>query len=157
MIRIDLFSTPAAALRGAVLASTIAVGSLVATSACALILEDLTNKETNAGLKEALIQGVTHAAETLGKTDGFLGNPKVKIPLPHSLQRVEGFMRTMGLGSQADELVTTLNRAAEAAVPEAKPVLVSAIKKMSVEDAKGILSGGNTSPPTTFAKRHRMR
>jgi hypothetical protein len=147
LIRIDVFRRHAAALRNAVVASTLAVA---ATGACALSLEDLTNKETNAGLKEALIQGVTHAAETLGKTDGFLGNPQVKIPLPHSLQRVEGFMRTMGLGSQADELVTTLNRAAEAAVPEAKPVLVSAIKKMSVEDAKGILSGGNTSATDYF-------
>ena len=116
----------------------------------ALTLEDLTNKETTAALKEALIQGAVQATAMLGKTDGFLGNPKVKIPLPQSLHRIEGLMRTMGMGDQADELVTTINRAAEAAVPEAKSVLISAVKRMSVEDAKGILTGGDTAATEYF-------
>jgi hypothetical protein len=116
----------------------------------ALTLEDLTNKETTAALKEALIQGAVQATAMLGKTDGFLGNPKVKIPLPQSLHRIEGLMRTMGMGNQADELVTTINRAAEAAVPEAKSVLISAVKRMSVEDAKGILTGGDTAATEYF-------
>jgi uncharacterized protein DUF4197 len=138
--------------------SWIAAGSVLwisislAASAHALSLEDLSNKETVAGLKAALIQGAGRAAATLGKTDGFLGNPKVKIPLPHALQKAESVMRSMGLGDQADELITTLNRAAEAAVPEAQPVLVSAVKRMSVEDAKGVLTGGDTAATQYFRK-----
>ena len=123
---------PPARYRGKWLAGFAAFASIaVATTAPALTLDDLTNKETVAALREALIQGASHAAENLGKLDGFLGNPKVKIPLPQSLHRVESVMRTMGMGDQADELITTLNRAAEAAVPEAKSVLISAAKKMS--------------------------
>jgi hypothetical protein len=125
---------------------------LLAGTAQALSLDDLTNKETTAALREALIQGAGQATALLGKTDGFLGNPKVKIPLPHSLQKIEGMMRTMGMGNQADELVTTINRAAEAAVPEAKSVLINAVKRMSVEDAKGILSGGDTAATEYFRK-----
>jgi Protein of unknown function (DUF4197) len=122
----------------------------IVPAAHALSLSDLTNKEAVAGLKEALIRGASQAADRLGKTDGFLANPKVKIPLPQSLHRVESVMRTMGMGDQADELVTTLNRAAEAAVPEAKSLLVGAVKRMSVEDAKGILSGGDTAATEYF-------
>jgi hypothetical protein len=130
----------------------VAAGIAITASAHALTLSDLTNKETVTALREALIQGASHAADNLGKVDGFLGNPKVKIPLPQSLHRVENVMRTMGMGDQADELVTTMNRAAEAAVPEAKSVLINAVKKMSVEDAKGILSGGDTAATEYFRK-----
>jgi len=144
---------PPARYRGKWLAGFAAFASIaVATTAPALTLDDLTNKETVAALREALIQGASHAAENLGKLDGFLGNPKVKIPLPQSLHRVESVMRTVGMGDQADELITTLNRAAEAAVPEAKSVLISAAQKMSVEDAKGILSGGDTAATEYFRK-----
>jgi len=116
----------------------------------ALSLEDLSNKDAVAGLKEALIRASQQATALLGKPDGFLGNPKVKIPLPQSLQRVEGVMRTVGLGDQADQLITTMNRAAEAAVPEARTLLVEAVKKMTVEDAKGILSGGDNAATEYF-------
>jgi len=78
------------------------------------------------------------------------GNPKVKIPLPKSMQKVEGLMRGLGMGKQADELVTAMNRAAEAAVPEAKTLLVDAVKQMSVEDAKAILSGGDDAATQYF-------
>ena len=124
----------------------------IAPAAHALSLSDLTNKEAVSGLKEALIRGAGQAADTLGRTDGFLANPKVKIPLPQSLHRIESVMRTMGMGDQADELVTTLNRAAEAAVPEAKSLLVGAVKKMSVDDAKGILSGADDAATEYFRK-----
>lgn len=125
---------------------------LIATTAHALSLGDIDNKEAAGGLKEALTQGAGKAVSILGKQDGFLGNPKVKIPLPESLQKVEGLMRGMGMGKQADELVTAMNRAAEAAVPEAKALLVDAVKQMSVQDAKGILTGGDTSA-TEYFKR----
>jgi hypothetical protein len=88
----------------------------------------------------------------LAKQDGFLGNERVKIPLPESLHKVEGLMRSFGMGKYADELVTTMNRAAETAVVEAKPLLVNAVKNMNVQDAKGILTGGEDAA-TQYFKR----
>jgi hypothetical protein len=123
-----------------------------AGSAHALSVADLTNQETVQGLKEALVQGAGKAVAQLGTTDGFLGNAKVKIPLPESLQRVERVMRMVGMGKQADDLVTNMNRAAEMAVKEAKPLLVDAVKKMSVQDAKGILTGGDDAATQYFRR-----
>jgi hypothetical protein len=124
----------------------------LATAAHALSLADLTNKDATTGLREALTQGAGKAVDLLGRNDGFMGNPKVKIPLPESVQKVEGMMRKLGMSKQADELLTTINRAAEAAVPEAKTLLVDSIKKMSVEDAKGILSGGDDAATQYFRR-----
>jgi hypothetical protein len=115
-------------------------------------LESITNQDAAAGLREALVKGSKVAVEALGKQDGFFGNGKVKIPLPESAQKVEKVMRQFGMGKQADELILTLNRAAEAAVPEAKVLLVDAVKKMSVQDAKAILTGGQDSA-TQYFKR----
>ena len=125
---------------------------LVATQAHALGLADLSNKDAAAGLKQALIKGSETAVAALGKQDGFLGNERVKIPLPESLHKVEGLMRGLGMGKYADELVTTMNRAAESAVVEAKPLLVNAVKNMSVQDAKAILGGGQDAA-TQYFKR----
>ncbi len=127
-------------------------GMLLAASAHALSLADITGKDASGGLKEALIQGAGKAVEMLGKQDGFLGNPKVKIPLPESVQKIEGVLRGFGMGQQADELINAMNRAAEAAVPQAKTLLVNSIKQMSVEDAKGILSGGEDSATQYFRR-----
>ncbi|MBL8492375.1 MAG: DUF4197 domain-containing protein [Rhodocyclaceae bacterium] len=124
----------------------------LASTAHALSLGDLTNKDASGGLKEALTQGAGTAVDLLGKNDGFLGNPKVKIPLPEGLRDVEGLMRGMGMGKYADELVTAMNRAAEAAVPEAKTLLVNSIKQMSVQDAKGILAGGDDAATQYFRR-----
>ena len=115
-------------------------------------LEALTNQDATAGLREALVKGSQVAVDALGKQDGFFGNGKVKIPLPESAQKVEKLMRNFGMSKQADELILTLNRAAEAAVPEAKTLLVDAVRKMSVQDAKGILTGGQDSA-TQYFKR----
>ena len=132
------------------------LGVLCATVFCftaqAASLSDLTNADAASGLKQALSDGSIAAVGKLGVENGFFGNPKVKIPLPPSLQRVEGAMRAIGMRRQADELVLTMNRAAEAAVPEAKQLLVDAVKKMSVQDAKGILTGGDTAA-TEYFKR----
>lgn len=128
-------------------------GLWVAASAQALSLADISGQEAGGGLKEALTQGAGKAVDLLGKNDGFLKNPKVKIPLPESMQQVEGLMRGLGMGKQADELITAMNRAAEAAVPEAKNLLVNAVKDMSVEDAKGILTGGNDSATQYFKRK----
>lgn len=115
-------------------------------------LEALTNQDATAGLREALVKGSQVAVDALGKQDGFFGNGKVKIPLPESAQKVEKLMRNFGMSKQADELILTINRAAEAAVPEAKALLVDAVRKMSVQDAKGILTGGQDSA-TQYFKR----
>lgn len=130
----------------------LALALLFATAAHALSLGSLSNKDAAAGLKEALTQGAGKAVGLLGRADGFLGNPQVKIPLPESLQQVEGLMRSLGMGKYADELVTTMNRAAEAAVPEAKALLLNSIKQMSVQDAKAILSGGDDAATQYFRR-----
>ena len=121
----------------------------------ALSLSDLTNAEASSGLKAALEKGALSAIGLLGKTDGFLGNPLVKIPLPGFLEKAAGLLRTFGQGGAIDELVTSMNRAAEAAVPQAKDMLVNAVKSMGVEDAKKILSGGDTSVTQFFAEKTR--
>lgn len=115
-------------------------------------LADLTSGEANSGLKEALSTGAEFAVTSLGKENGFFGNKKVKIPLPESLETIEKGLRALGMGKQADELVLTMNRAAEKAVVKAKPILVNAIKSMSVQDAKGILTGGEDSVTQFFRK-----
>ncbi|NOT14365.1 MAG: DUF4197 domain-containing protein [Methylotenera sp.] len=118
----------------------------------ALSLADLSNKDASGGLKEALIQGAGKAVGQLSAADGFFGNKEVKIPLPDSLKKAEKTMRMLGMGKQADELVLKMNRAAEAAVPEAKALLVDSVKKMSVADAKAILTGGNDAATQYFKK-----
>jgi len=115
-------------------------------------LDAVTNQEAASGLRAALEKGSGAAVDLLGKPDGFLGNKAVKIPLPGSLKKYEKLMRRVGMGKYADELILTMNRAAEAAVPEAKKLFVDAIKKMSLQDAKGILTGGQTSG-TDYFKR----
>ncbi|MES2180660.1 MAG: DUF4197 domain-containing protein [Pseudomonadota bacterium] len=125
---------------------------LFAANANAAGLSDLSNTEVSGGLKEALIQGAGKAVSQLGATDGFFGNSEVKIPLPDTMQKAEKAMRMFGMGKQADELVLKMNRAAEAAVPEAKALLVDSVKKMSVADAKTILTGGNDAATQYFKK-----
>jgi len=115
-------------------------------------LDQISSREAVSGLKAALEKGSLAAVAALGRADGFLGNPQVKIPLPESLQRTERLMRRVGMGKQADELIVTLNRAAEAAVPEARSLFLDAVKKMSVQDAKGILSGGDTAATGYFRR-----
>lgn len=130
--------------------------ALIAGAAIALPamagLESISNQDAVGGLREVLVRGTQYAVDSLGKQDGFFGNGKVKIPLPESAQKVEKVLRQFGMGKQADELILTINRAAEAAMPEAKVLLVDAVRKMSVQDAKGILTGGLDSA-TQYFKR----
>ena len=128
------------------------VGMAIGTQALALDLGSLSNTDAASGLKDALTQGSAAAVSKLGVENGFLGNDKVRIPLPDALKRVEGGLRLLGMQKQADELVTAMNRAAEQAVPEAKALLVGAVKNMSVQDAKGILTGGDTAATEYFRK-----
>ncbi len=125
---------------------------LIAAPAWAAGLQDVSNRDAVSGLKDALTQGAAAAVSQLGVENGFLGNAKVRIPLPDPLRRIEGGARLLGLQSQIDELKTSMNRAAEQAVPEAKPLFVRAIRNMTVLDAKAILTGGDTSATDYFRK-----
>ena len=126
--------------------------ALFVSQANALAVSDLSNEEASSGLKAALIQGAGKAVSKLGSVDGFLNNKQVKIQLPDSMKKAEKAMRMFGMGKQADELVLKMNRAAEAAVPEAKALLVDSVKKMSLADAKSILTGPEDSA-TQYFKR----
>ena len=115
-------------------------------------VESLSSKDASAGLKKALDQGINQAVGKLGVSGGFLENPSVKIPLPPKLAKAESAMRMLGMGSQADELVVAMNRAAEAAVPESKALLKQALRQMTVDDAKQILTGGNDAATQYFRR-----
>ena len=121
----------------------------------AVSLGNLSNADASNGLKTALEKGVLAAVALLGKTDGFLGNPKVRIPLPGYLEDAAKLLKNFGQGQRIDELTTAINRAAEAAVPMGKDLLVSAVRSMNVNDAKNILTGGDTSVTTFFADKTR--
>jgi hypothetical protein len=116
-------------------------------------VDALSTSDINAGLKEALTRGADSAVSQLGRKDGFFGNPALRIPLPPGLQKAEQAMRLFGMGKQADDLVLSMNRAAEAAVPEAKTLLVGAVREMTLQDARGILTGGQTSATDFFRKK----
>ncbi|RJG01597.1 DUF4197 domain-containing protein [Noviherbaspirillum sedimenti] len=127
--------------------------SMTASLALAVSLSDLSNQEASSGLKAALEKGAVAAVAKLGVQDGFLGNDKVKIQLPGVLEQARPLLKMSGRGQQLDDLVVSMNRAAEAAVPLAKPLLLNAVKSMSVSDAKNILSGGETSVTDFFREK----
>ncbi|HLA55927.1 MAG TPA: DUF4197 domain-containing protein [Flavobacterium sp.] len=105
----------------------------------------LENADIAAGLKEALNNGITKQVSKLTLKDGFYKNEAVKILLPAELQKVDKGLRSVGLGSLADEGLKVLNRAAEDAVKEATPIFVDAVRNMTFNDAKDILLGNDTS------------
>jgi hypothetical protein len=115
----------------------------------------LSDADARAGLRAALERGAKAAVAQLGQADGFLGNPLVRIPLPGTLQRVASLLRATGQGKRIDELETAMNRAAEAAVPQAQTLLLDAVKGMSVQDALGIVRGNDTAVTDFFAQRTR--
>ena len=126
---------------------------MTASLAFAVSLSELSNQEASSGLKAALETGSVAAVAKLGVTDGFLGNDKVKIQLPGVLEQARPLLKMSGYGKQLDDLVVSMNRAAETAVPLAKPLLINAVKSMSVTDAKNILSGGETSVTDFFREK----
>lgn len=115
-------------------------------------LTALSDDQVVRGLKEALAKGTTQAVGFLGRTNGFLTNLNVRIPMPEKLKTVEKTLRTLRQDQLADNFIETMNRAAEQAVPEAAEILGGAIKQMSVADAKGILTGG-TNAATLYFRR----
>lgn len=100
-----------------------------------------TTSEVAEGLKEALLKGVSTGTDKLSQLDGYLGNAEIKIPFPPDVKKVEDKLRQLGLGSEVDRFVTTLNRGAEDAATQAKPIFISAIQQLTIEDAWSILKG----------------
>ncbi len=136
-------------------AGLVSSGLVFHRSSYALSIGDLTNTQASQGVKAALEQGARAAVASLGQPGGFLGNDKVRIPLPGYLDDAASLMRKFGQGKRIDELITAMNQAAEAAVPLAKDMLISAVKSMNVQDAKAILSGGETSVTQFFSDKTR--
>lgn len=123
---------------------------------CGLPAHALTETDAAGGVRTALERGAVAAVGLLGRTDGFLGNPKVRIPLPGYLNSAAKLLRATGQGKRVDELVTAMNRAAEAAVPESRELLVSSVREMSVEDALKLVRGGDTAVTDFFARKTRI-
>ncbi len=111
-----------------------------------------TVNEVTKGLKEALVQGVTKGSKTVSQLDGYFKNPEIKIPFPPEVNLVETKLRAIGMGSQVDEFVLSLNRAAEDAAKEAAPIFVNSIQKMTIDDAYKVLKG-EPDAATQYLKR----
>ncbi|SIQ16699.1 DUF4197 domain-containing protein [Aquipseudomonas alcaligenes] len=135
--------------------TTLTTGLLLSASAFALSLSDLTQSDASGGLKDALTQGAQIAVKQLGKPGGFSDNDEVRIELPGKLGKAAQTMKMMGMGEQVEELEASMNKAAEAAVPQAQAILVDAVKKMTVADAKAILAGGEDSATQYLNKSSR--
>ena len=117
-----------------------------------LVASGLTQGEMDQGIREALGKGVEVAVTQLGQQGGYLNDPQVRIPLPGGLRQVEGILRSLGQDGLADEFVGTMNHAAEQAVPEATDVFLGAIKRMSLEDVRGIVEGPDDAA-TAYLRR----
>ena len=113
----------------------------------------LTDAEVARGLRQALVQGADRAVLQLGRENGFLANRTVRIPLPPSLTRADAILRKVGMSKYSDQLIIAMNRAAEQAVPEARVLLVEAVDRMSIADAKAILNGPEDAA-TQYFRRH---
>jgi hypothetical protein len=115
----------------------------------------ITEGDAALGVRAALERGANVAVTLLGRQGGFLDNPKVRIPLPGFLDDAAKLLKFTGQQQRVDELVTAMNRAAEAAVPQARALLVNAVKAMSVEDARKILTEGDDSATRFFVGKTR--
>ncbi len=115
-------------------------------------LATLTSKDASSGLRAALSQGIDTAVAQLGVPNGFLNDPKVAIPLPPALEKADRALRMVGMGGEADKLKVGMNHAAEMAVADAKPIFKAALQKMTVADAKGILTGGDDAGTQYFRR-----
>ena len=142
-------------LRNSLRLSALCAGLLLGANAMALSLGDLSQGDATGGLKDALTQGAQIAVKQLGTPGGFSNNPEVKIGLPGKLEKAAGALKMLGMGDQITQLEDSMNKAAESAVTQAKPILVNAVKNMSVSDAKGILSGGQDSATQYLDKSSR--
>lgn len=134
---------------------TVGAGCAIGLGLNAVPAWALSETDAASGIRVALERGAVAAVSLLGRTDGFLGNPKVRIPLPERMEEAAKWLKRLGQQKKIDELVTAMNRAAEAAVPEARTLLVSAAKAISVDDALKIVKGGDTSVTDYFVGKTR--
>lgn len=132
---------------------TFFVSLVVLLLSVAAFAQKVTDSEINDGLKLALSRGVNAAVRSLGRPEGFLGNPRVKIPLPKNLQKMEKALRLAGQGRKVDDFVASMNHAAEKAVPVAVDVFIDAIKQMTFNDVRNILFSGEQDAATQFFRR----
>lgn len=142
--------TPTASYARRRIIQTAILAGLPSSTVWALSIPGITDAEASSGLKAALEKAGTAAISNLGKADGFLGNPAVRIPLPGFLEQASKLGKILGLDKQIQELTVAMNRAAEAAVPLAKDLVVGAARSLTVTDAKNILTGGQTSVTEFF-------
>ncbi|MXV49575.1 DUF4197 family protein [Pedobacter sp. HMF7647] len=112
-----------------------------------------TTAEIASGLKQALEVGTTESSEKLSATDGFFGNMAIKILFPPEAQKIEKTLRSVGLNQLCDNVILSVNRAAEDAAKEAKPIFIDAIKQMTITDASNILLSGQQDAATQYFKR----
>jgi hypothetical protein len=113
---------------------------------------NLSSAEIAEGLKEALTNGVSKGSDIVSQVDGYFKNPEIKIPFPPDAKKAEVKLRQMGMGAEVDKFILTVNRAAEDAANEAKPIFITAIKEMTIQDAAGILKG-QPDAATQYLKR----
>lgn len=140
-------ATPAAAPAATPAATTPAAAPAPAATPA------LTPSLASSGLQEALISGIRKGVEIVSKPDGYLANPLIKIPFPPEFKMVEDGVRKVGLGSVADQAVTSMNRAAEQAASDALPIFLDAIKQLNFNDVMSILNGSNERAATDFLQR----
>ena len=112
----------------------------------------LSAEEAGAGLKEALTNGASKGSDLVARADGYFGNAEIKIPFPAEIKQVETRLRQVGMGAEVDKFVLALNRAAEDAAQQAKPIFISAIKQMTIQDAFAVLKGEQDAA-TQYLKR----
>jgi hypothetical protein len=140
-------------LKRAISLGLVMAGITFGLHASAFDLSSISDQDAGSGLRQALSDGTRFAVESLGKEDGFFGNDKVRIPLPNALQKAEKAMKIFGKDKDVKDLALKMNRAAELAVTEAKPIFAEALKQMTIQDAKKILTGGETSGTEYFKEK----
>lgn len=136
-------------------ACAVMIAGAAGGSARAGALDAFSSAQATGALRSALERGANAAVTALGAPGGFLDSDRWRIPLPDGLRQVESLLRAAGMGGDLDSLVTAMNRSAEAAVPQARQLLVNAVRAMSVDDAKGILAGGDDSVTRFFERATR--
>jgi len=142
--------------RGLVFAGLVAAFFATSSRTVHAARQVLGERDAALGIRTALERSADVAVNLLGRPDGFLSNPKVRIELPGVLDQAAKFLKAMGQQRRIDELVAAMNRAAEAAVPAARPLLADAVKSMSIEDARLIVAGGDDSATQFFARKTRQ-
>jgi len=147
-------------LRNFILA-VIAVGLFTGSTCDPQVMQDvlntvmettITEQEAANGLMEALVQGATNGTDILSQVNGYLGNPTIKIPFPPEAQKIENALREVGLNKMCDDVINSINHAAETAAIEAKPILINSIRTMTINDAMDILFGANDAA-TEYLKK----